>query len=246
MHCVTTLGGIQPSYVPWSGLFEQIAHADIFLFADELPFAHRSLRNRNRIKTPEGPRWLTVPVKRFAIGTPVCEVRIDESTDWRARHSAMLDHNYRRSPFFEPVSGLLRTLYNRRYSSIADLSIAFTVAIADIVGIPTRIAISSEINLEHELKLHLGKENRTPGNRILFYLDYFGADTFYEGASGRGYVDCDTVSKAGKKVLFQKYTCIPYRQNFGPFIPYLSVIDLLFNDLPHAKEIITGGTRTIP
>ena len=58
MNCVI----LQPSYIPWRGYFHQIQKADLFVFYDDVQYDKRGWRNRNRIKTSDGLRWLTIPV----------------------------------------------------------------------------------------------------------------------------------------------------------------------------------------
>src|SRR5580698_9658355 len=58
MNCVI----LQPSYIPWRGYFHQIQKADLFIFYDDVNFDKDGWRNRNRIKTAQGTKWLTIPV----------------------------------------------------------------------------------------------------------------------------------------------------------------------------------------
>ncbi|MGO8710493.1 MAG: WbqC family protein [Rhizomicrobium sp.] len=53
----------QPAYLPWLGFFDRIAGSDVFIVLDNVQFERNSFINRNRIKTPDGPIWLTVPVR---------------------------------------------------------------------------------------------------------------------------------------------------------------------------------------
>ena len=53
---------IQSSYIPWKGYFDIIHEVDLFIFYDDRQYTVRDWRNRNKIKTPDGLRWLTIPV----------------------------------------------------------------------------------------------------------------------------------------------------------------------------------------
>ena len=67
---------VQSSYVPWKGYFDLIRSVDEFVLYDDQQFTRRDWRNRNRIKTPQGTIWLTIPVNvkgRY-------HQRIDETT----------------------------------------------------------------------------------------------------------------------------------------------------------------------
>ena len=52
----------QPTYLPWLGYFDLIDQVDAFVFLDNVQFEKQSWQQRNRIKTPTGLQWLTVPV----------------------------------------------------------------------------------------------------------------------------------------------------------------------------------------
>jgi hypothetical protein len=53
---------IQSSYIPWKGYFDIIRMADHFIPYDDVQYFKGSWRNRNKIKTPKGSEWLTIPV----------------------------------------------------------------------------------------------------------------------------------------------------------------------------------------
>src|SRR5512138_290582 len=104
MKCVV----LQPSYIPWRGVFDQIQRADIFVIYDDVQYDKHGWRNRNRIKTAQGAQWLTVPVQVSLKQPPLIhEVRIDTRTDWRKKHLLSIRHAYARAPFFGRVFPLL-------------------------------------------------------------------------------------------------------------------------------------------
>ena len=53
---------LQSNYIPWKGYFDIIASVDEFIIFDEMQYTTRDWRNRNRIKTQNGLKWLTIPV----------------------------------------------------------------------------------------------------------------------------------------------------------------------------------------
>ena len=54
---------MQSNYVPWKGYFDLITSVDEFILLDDAQYTRRDWRNRNRIKTAQGLRWLTIPVQ---------------------------------------------------------------------------------------------------------------------------------------------------------------------------------------
>ncbi|MDE5878487.1 MAG: WbqC family protein, partial [Desulfovibrio sp.] len=56
------VGIIQSNYIPWRGYFDFIHSVDLFIFHDTIQYTKQDWRNRNRIKTNSGDKWLTIPV----------------------------------------------------------------------------------------------------------------------------------------------------------------------------------------
>ena len=53
----------QSNYIPWKGYFSAISKVDVFVVYDEMQYTKRDWRNRNLIKTPNGLKWLSIPVE---------------------------------------------------------------------------------------------------------------------------------------------------------------------------------------
>ena len=74
----------QPNYIPWSGYFYKILKSDVFIFLDDAQYTKNSFINRNRIKTPTGEAWLTVPVKA-SLTDKINEV-VYADAQWKKKH----------------------------------------------------------------------------------------------------------------------------------------------------------------
>jgi hypothetical protein len=74
----------QPTYLPWLGYFGLLDQVDQFVILDTVQFEKQSWQQRNRIKTPTGLQWLTVPVTfRGRLGQRIVDVEIREPEFWR-------------------------------------------------------------------------------------------------------------------------------------------------------------------
>ena len=76
----------QSMLFPWVGLLEQVRLADAFVHYDDVQFSKGSFVNRVQLKTPQGVRWMTVPLHDLHLGQRIDEVRIAPAGEWRARH----------------------------------------------------------------------------------------------------------------------------------------------------------------
>ncbi len=230
-YIVMKVGILQPSYLPWLGFFEQLASVDTFVIYDDVQYTKNDWRNRNRIKTQHGVKWLTVPALtggRF--GELIKDVRIDDSKDWRKDHLATINFAYARAPFFGQYFPKLEKIILGSGDSLRELNLALIRWLAGELGIKTKIVLSSELNIPNTGKTQ----------RLIDICKQLGATYFYEGAAGRNYINESEFNSSGIMIAFQDYKHPVYHQLYGDFVPHLSVIDLLFNEGPRSLEIILG------
>ena len=230
MKCVI----LQPSYIPWRGYFHQIQKADLFVFYDDVQYDDRGFRNRNRIKTEGGPRWLTIPVHSQGVQithTPIRDVRISWDRPWSHKHWETIRHSYSRAPYFARYADLLKSFYARRGEALADFTIELTVALAWELGLTrTRFIRSSSLAVQG-----------TRTARLLGLLAAVGADHYISGPSAREYIEEDKLREAGVTLEYMSYEYPEYEQLYPPFEPQVSILDLLFMKGPEAGEWIWGS-----
>jgi WbqC-like protein family len=225
-----TVGILQPGYLPWLGFFEQWHRCDIFVLYDDVQFEKGSWRNRNRIKTASGVQWLTVPVllkgQRFPL---IKDVRINHATGWQKKHVNALLQNYSRASYFEQYGDGLFSILNRSWKYLLDLNLEMLHWLGDQLGITTPVTLSSELGVAGDSV-----------QRLIDIIRFLGGKRFYEGSSGRNYIDPSIFEKAGITVQFQDYSHPRYSQRYGEFISHLSIIDLLFNCGTDSLNIIAN------
>lgn len=223
---------MQPTYLPWIGYFHLLDQADVFVLLDDVQFEKQSWQQRNRIKTPNGPQWLSLPVaKRFP-------QRIDEAVlvsppDWRDKHWKAISQNYRKAPYWGEYGPGLETLYAREWGLLAGLNIALISWLRECFGIPTPMVRASELPSQ--------------GKRVDLLLSlcaHLGADTYLSPAGAAGYIEEDNRFAAhGIALLYQRYEHPVYGQINGPFESHMAALDLLFNQGPGSLAVIRSGGR---
>ena len=228
------IGILQPGYLPWLGFFEQMYRSNIFVIYDDVQYDKEGWRNRNRIKTANGVQWLTVPVLvRFSDHPLIADIRINNEVNWRKKHLSSIKQNYGRAPFFRDYIHLFEEAYSRDWEFLIDLDLYFIMKLAECLGMgEKRIVRSSALPVNGD---------RT--ERLIQLCKHFGAETFYEGAAGRNYIDKGVFLERGIRVEFQDYEHPVYHQLYGEFIPYLSLIDLLFNHGRESLSILTHQNK---
>src|SRR3546814_15756587 len=86
---------LQSNYIPWKGYFDLIAAVDEFILYDDMQYTRHDWRNRNKIKTPQGLQWLTVPVQgKGSLDQTIREAAIDNAY-WSGKQWKSLVQNYR-------------------------------------------------------------------------------------------------------------------------------------------------------
>ena len=226
----------QPTYLPWLGYFDLLDQVDKFVLLDTVQFEKQSWQQRNRIKTPTGLLWLTVPVVfRGRLGQRIVDVEIREADFWHD-HLRAVELNYRRAPFFDEYYPALSELLRRASSGLrlAELTITLFLWLAKTLGIKTPVARSSELAVD-------GKRT----NLLAEICNLSGATTYVSPLGSADYLlnELTILSGRGVNAVFQHYEHPTYRQLFPPFHAHASVLDLLFNEGENALAIIRSGRR---
>ena len=228
MKCVI----LQPSYVPWRGYFHQIQKADVFVFYDDVQYDAHGWRNRNRIKTQDGTRWLTIPVtlhNHCSSGTPIHTVETVTTANWQRKHFENLRQNYRKAPHFKRYLPLLESWYGGELArNLADFTIRQTIEIAAELGIRDTLFIRSS---------SLGVEG-TKTERLVKILKHLGADHYISGPAAGAYLDEPLLAEAGISLEYMRYDYQAYPQVHGAFDGRVSILDLLFMTGPDAASHI--------
>jgi len=210
---------LQPSYLPWLGYFDQLHKSDVFVLYDDVQYDKHGWRNRNRIKTPAGAQWLTVPVLTHGQGKPTNrEIRIDDRQAWGRKHLQALRVNYAKAPAFAEVVKRLEPVLLRSWERLFDLNHAILEAVCDLLALRRDIRLSSQLGI--------------PGaqtERLIAICRALGADRYLTGDAAGDYLDERQFADNGIQVEYHRYRHPVYRQLHGEFVPHLSVVDVLMN-----------------
>ncbi len=226
------VGILQPGYLPWLGFFEQMLRSDAFVIYDDVQYDKHGWRNRNRVKGPQGPVWLTVPVRTTGLSRPLNnQVEIDPTQgSWAKKHLGTLRQLYAKAPHWADYAPALEEVLSRPWRQLLELDLELIRLLAGWLGIQCPLVLSSSLDCH----------DQDPTARLVAILGRMEASVFYEGASGRNYLDAEQFAKAGIQLRFQDYTPAPYPQQYEGFTPYLSVLDLLFNCGPQSPSYLPG------
>ena len=223
---------MQPTYLPWMGYFDLMDQSDVFVLLDSVQFDQRSWQQRNRIKTSSGGLLLTVPV--FSKGKRdqrICEVQIDQTSNFVEKHIKTIEHYYAKAPFFSKYISELAAVLRKRHQYLAELNIELIEWFREAIGIKTELVRSSSLGIRGK-KVEL----------LVAICKVVGAERYLSPLGSKAYIEENNIFPQNDiKLEYQNFEHPTYRQLYGDFIPYLSVIDLLFNEGERSLEVIRGG-----
>lgn len=222
----------QPQYIPWLGYFDKIAKSDAFVFLDNVQYKPREFQNRNKLRTKDDWIWLTVPVVTKGKGRQaIKDVRIDNAVDWPADHLASMKAWYGRAQYFDRYFPFFDGLYHKRWDSLSELSVEIIMYMLKEFGITTPVHFESQLDIQ-------GKKT----DRIIEICGKLKSDKYLSGVGGREYLEEGKFAAAGIGLAYQEYSHPRYRQQFmkgaDDFLPYMSAVDLLFNEGPGSGGIL--------
>jgi hypothetical protein len=221
----------QPVYLPWLGLFHKIALADMFISFNQVQYQPKDWNNRNRIKTHQGPIWLSVPVLRKGyLDSTISDIEINNNEPWAHKHWKSLQVAYAKAPHFKRYADFFADIYSRRWERLVDLNETMLKGFLDILGIKVPVRSAAEWNFTGE-----------KSELVLDMCLRAGASDYIFGALGRDYADVDAFMAKGVNPHFQDYTHPQYSQLHGGFTPYMSIVDLLFNYGENSYSVLMSG-----
>ena len=210
----------QPDFLPYLGLFERIYKSDMFVIFDNVQYQFGYLNNRNKIKTGYDKwQYITVPVKA-KMGMLIKDVEIDAADGkWKKKMLQSISQAYAKTPFFKPVFDRISEIINREYKNLSDMNIELLRYIIKEFQLNVDIKILSDYN-----------DIKTTGEQqVIDMCKYFGGSVYVSGVGGRHYQHDENFTKEGIALDYVEFTNLSYPQRYGEFMPYMSIIDYVFN-----------------
>jgi len=214
------VSGHQPNYLPWLGFFDKMLLCDTFIIEDNVQFEEQGFQNRTRIKTANGVRWLTVPIRHVGKSLPINEVMIanEAEEDWAKDHWLALKFNYCRAPYWKKYNGFFEQTFSQRWVKLVDLNMHLIEGLMEFLNLKKKPLVMAS---------SLGVAGRK-SELLLAQVKALGGATLLSGVGARSYLDVQRFEKEGIGVVFQDFRYPVYPQFSGEFVPDLSVVDYLF------------------
>jgi hypothetical protein len=218
---------VQSNYIPWRGYFDLINSVDEFILYDDMQYTIRDWRNRNIIKTANGPLWLTIPVDvKGKYFQKIKDVTVSDP-QWARKHWASIAHSYSKARHFSVSKELFVGLYaapDERF--LSKINHRFISAICQFLGIKTTISWSMDYAVEGDKT-----------EKLVNLCKQAGATHYLSGPAAKAYLVEEPFAQEGISMSYMDYSSyLEYRQLYPPFEPQVSILDLIFNEGLDAKN----------
>jgi len=218
----------QPHYLPWLPYIDKMTRADVFVVLDDVQYTKNGWQNRNRLKGPQGPFTITVPVRK-PYGRPISDVEIADDR-WPRAHLNAVRTSYGRCPGFGRLEEALAPVLERPHRLLADLNWQLLLTLRDLLEIATPLRRSSEMNIAASSTRRLGA-----------ICAAVGATHYLTGVhAASAYLDTPLLERSGVEVLYHRWSAPEYDQPHprAGFASNMSIIDLLAAAPDQAAELL--------
>lgn len=219
----------QPNFIPWIGYFFKIYKSDTFVILDNVQFTKNGFTNRNRIKTPQGENWLTLPIIQSGkFGQNITECVIFNKKIHTKKILNSLHGNYKKTNYFDNYFDKISGILNEPGDNLCQLNIRLIEWIVSELEIKTKIVTASALdNIEGEST-----------ERLVSICRKLNGTKYLAGLGAKKYQEDELFSRNTIEIINTPFKYPNYQQMWGEFIPNLSVIDVLFNCGPETKNIL--------
>ena len=231
---------MQPTYIPWLGYFDLIDQVDKFVFLDDVQVEKNSWQLRNRIKTAQGELYLSISRKKKK-GEQlylIKDTKVNDLSRWREKHIKSIETAYKKTDFFHDVFPFIESLINTKTINLSEFNMCIIRSIAERIGITKEFFISSTLSGIEGIK----------DQRVVIICKAIDCNAYLSPTGAAEYIDRE--KPAGEflenniTLYYHNYQHPAYKQLYGDFLPYMSVVDLLFNEgFENSLTIIRKGHR---
>lgn len=223
---------MQPYFLPYIGYFQLIAAVDSFVIYDNIKYTKKGWINRNRFLQNGSDAMFSLPLKNDADHLDIRERDISKDFN-RDKLLNQFRGAYQRAPFFKEAMPLIERITAYPELNLFQFLKHSIVETCAHLGINTPIATSSCIDIDHGLKAQ---------DKVLAICQAMGTQTYLNSIGGLELYSKDAFQRSGLELRFLKSRAFEYPQFDTPFVPWLSIIDvMMFNPLERIQACISNN-----
>ena len=227
---------MQPYFLPYIGYWQLVNAVDKFVIYDDIKYTKKGWINRNRMLLNGCPEVFSLPLKKDSDYLNVVDRQISSDFD----HRKLLNKfrgAYAQAPYFGECFPLLESLINFKDRKLFNFIFNSLTKICSLLSITTEIITSSTLAISDTLR---GQD------KVSTLCKSLDARTYINPIGGTELYSSDVFNESGIDLKFIKTKPLEYNQFGKPFVPWLSIIDLLmFNPLEKVMEIVRNDYELI-
>ena len=211
---------MQPYIFPYIGYFQLINAVDKFVVYDTIQYTKKGWINRNRILSQGKDEYITIPLKKDSDFLDIKERFVSDS--WQNDQKKLLNKiksNYQKAPYFKENFSIIEDCFNYESKNLFDFIFNALKVFCNFFEIKTELLISSNINHDSTLK---------SADRVIAICKALEADQYINAIGGKELYTKDYFSENNLDLKFLEAKKTEYPQFNNDFVPYLSIIDMIF------------------
>ena len=211
---------MQPYLFPYLGYYQLAAAVDRWVFHDDVMYIKQGYINRNSVLVNGAAYRFTVPIRDQSNFRAINEHHSIPPFDKILR---VIAQAYAKAPNFSRVFPMVASVLDGRETNIARMGGASLHAVFDYLGIGVQSGWTSEMSGHQHLKAQ---------ERVLAICKTLGASEYVNPIGGVKLYDEATFASRGIHLRFHRMRPVSYPQGNSPFVPNLSMIDVLMHNDP--------------
>ncbi|QBF24582.1 hypothetical protein EXN22_02365 [Pseudomonas tructae] len=222
---------MQPYFLPYIGYFQLIAAADVFVVYDNIKYTKKGWINRNRLLQNGSDAMFSLALKKDSDSLDVVQRELSAEFD-RSKLLNQFKGAYSQAPYFAQVWPLLQRIVSSEEHNLFRYIYNAIVEICAYLQLNTQIRVSSQIDIDHQLK---GQD------KVLALCKALGAETYINAIGGTELYDREVFRAQGTELRFIRSHSLDYPQFGAPFVPWLSMVDVMMFNAPEQVRAIVNA-----
>lgn len=212
---------MQPYLFPYIGYFQLLHAADRFVVYDDVTFIKSGWINRNNILLNGKPFLFTAPLLNASSFAAICDIEVSYKAPWAEKLLKTMHQAYRRAQQYATVAPLVEEVLMSGAPTVGALATMSIRKVANHLGLSAEIKPTSG---------GYGNSHLSGQARVIDICQQEGATEYINSIGGQALYSKDAFREAGIALSFLLTGPVQYRQSGQPFIPSLSIIDVLMNN----------------
>jgi hypothetical protein len=226
----------QPTFLPWTGLFDLIDSVEKFIFLNDVQFVRRDWQQRNKIISNKVISWISLPVIKKDRSQLINETEIAKEFKYKNKLIKTIKNNYSKSKYYKNYIDEFENKFTEclKLKFLDDLNIELMKWFIEKIGIKTELFKSSDLNIAKKKSL-----------KLIDICKSFNSSEYLSSYGSKDYLKSDfkLFQKENINVYLQNYETVYYNQLSNKFDRHVSILDMFFNEGPNTLELIRKGRK---